>query len=77
VALARSAIDSVIFYGPATNVSATEAIAAGFDEAAISFADSMDDVKQFLRQARLGDAVLVKGSRSLELERALEMENVH
>jgi len=64
-ALAQAALDDVLFYGPAT-ISAREEAGLG------RMADSLDDVRLFLGGLKEGDAVLIKGSRALELERALE-----
>jgi UDP-N-acetylmuramyl pentapeptide synthase len=36
-------------------------------------AQSLDEIAQLISQAKAGDAILVKGSRSLELEKAVEM----
>ena len=62
--LARNGIDDVIFFGEPTEL-AQAARGAG------TIARSIDDVRMFLAQSQTGDAVLIKGSRALELERAL------
>jgi UDP-N-acetylmuramoyl-tripeptide--D-alanyl-D-alanine ligase len=64
-------IDEVLFYGePMATFAREEATAAGLESSAV--ATSIVDVAQFVRKAQPGDAVLIKGSRALELERALE-----
>ena len=72
--LAECVLDRVLFYGPATAAAATEAIANGMARSAISTAKSLEDVTAFLAEMQPGDAALVKGSRALELERALHRE---
>ncbi|MFI5386472.1 MAG: UDP-N-acetylmuramoyl-tripeptide--D-alanyl-D-alanine ligase [Fimbriimonadales bacterium] len=68
--LAKSGIDEVMFYAGATALSAEEARMHGL---VVREAASLEDVAAFLRAVNAGDAVLVKGSRSLELDRAVEM----
>jgi UDP-N-acetylmuramoyl-tripeptide--D-alanyl-D-alanine ligase len=71
VGKALGVIDAVIFYGePMTKFAREEALRAGLNDALV--AESIDDVRNFLRYVGEGDAVLIKGSRALELERALE-----
>ena len=71
-ALATSSIEEVILYGEATRDISDSAIRAGYPASAISTAQTISDVASFLRRLDTGDIVLIKGSRSLELERALE-----
>lgn len=66
--LAVSGIDEVIFYSGDTALSAEEARMRGM---VVHEASSLEDIAEFLRRVSRGDAVLVKGSRSLELERAV------
>ncbi|MDR3688599.1 MAG: UDP-N-acetylmuramoyl-tripeptide--D-alanyl-D-alanine ligase [Fimbriimonas sp.] len=70
-ALARSSIERVLFYGLATRGSQEEAVRLGMPEDRVEWTESIDDVRRFLSQLLPGDALLLKGSRSLELERAL------
>ena len=62
--LANNGIDDVIFFGEPMEL-AYAALGAG------TIARSIDDVRMFLAHSQTGDAVLIKGSRALELERAL------
>ncbi len=65
-ALGKSKVDSVLFYGEATKEAARS---SGLKN--VAFAASLADVTEFLRTVRAGDVVLIKGSRALELEKAL------
>jgi UDP-N-acetylmuramoyl-tripeptide--D-alanyl-D-alanine ligase len=65
-------IDRILFYGDAMADAWNEYVAAGGEPTRFSIAHSIDDVRRFLGEVEAGDAVLVKGSRALELERALE-----
>jgi UDP-N-acetylmuramoyl-tripeptide--D-alanyl-D-alanine ligase len=69
--LAEHKIEPVIFYGEPTEAAHDEALRAGISPGSLSVASSLDDVTEFLRGLQPGDAVLVKGSRALELEKAL------
>jgi UDP-N-acetylmuramoyl-tripeptide--D-alanyl-D-alanine ligase len=69
--LAGHSLDAVVFFGAPTRWTLEAAIAAGMAEAQLVFAESIEEVRQFVVDARPGDAVLIKGSRSLELERAV------
>lgn len=68
--LAAAGLDEVIFYGELTVLSYQEAKNRGL---VVHQAHTLDDVREFLRKAGDGDSVLVKGSRSLELEKAMEV----
>jgi UDP-N-acetylmuramoyl-tripeptide--D-alanyl-D-alanine ligase len=63
-ALSRFGVDDVIFFGEPMR-SAMSAYGSG------RFAEDIDEVRSFVEESLPGDVVLVKGSRSLELERAL------
>ena len=69
--LAESGIDEIELYGELTALTYQEAKNRGM---VVHQAGSIDEVRQFLERVEDGDAVLVKGSRSLELEKALEVE---
>ena len=71
--LGHANLDQVLFYGePMATFAREEAVRAGLPVEAAQIADSIDDVRDFLDQLKPGDAALVKGSRALALERALE-----
>lgn len=79
-ALANAKLDKVLFYGTPTLFSMEEFLKAGGDAAGMAMAESLNDVAEFLKQIGPGDIVLVKGSRGLELEKALKLlgvENWH
>jgi UDP-N-acetylmuramoyl-tripeptide--D-alanyl-D-alanine ligase len=67
-ALANHGLDRILFVGDLTKYCLEELD----DPASAMLARSPDDVRKFLSSAQPGDAVLVKGSRALELEKALE-----
>jgi len=77
ISLACSSIEHVLFYGSATAIAADVAIIKGMSANSISVTQSLEGVKAFLESAQPGDVVLIKGSRSLELERAVEMRGAH
>ena len=66
-ALARSSVDCILFYG---DEMAHAREAGNLTDAKI--ANDLNDVTTFIREMRPGDVVLIKGSRALELEKALE-----
>jgi len=67
-ALANSEIDASILVGEATRFIQMEMDPSKNNSRR---SEGIDDVRAFLDSARPGDAVLIKGSRALELERAL------
>jgi UDP-N-acetylmuramoyl-tripeptide--D-alanyl-D-alanine ligase len=71
-ALVRHPLDHVMLFGKPMAWAAEEAIQAGMSENRLQFAQTMEELRALVADARPGDAVLIKGSRSLELERALE-----
>jgi UDP-N-acetylmuramoyl-tripeptide--D-alanyl-D-alanine ligase len=73
-ALAESGIDRVLLFGEATQFAYDEAQRAGFAPNRMIQAQSLEDVRRFLVALEPGDVVLIKGSRSLELESALPAE---
>ena len=71
-ALARSGVGAAILYGPLMEDLKAGAVSAGMDLDKIVIAPTLDAVREMVRAVRPGDTVLVKASRALELERALE-----
>lgn len=71
-ALAAQGIDEVIFLGAPTAHAREAALAAGADPNRFTQGHSIEEVRTFILQAKPGDVVLIKGSRALELERALD-----
>jgi len=69
--VAKSGFDEVLFYGCDMGVAASSAIVEGMPCSRVHRGTAIIDVSAFLDKVRPGDAVLIKGSRSLELERAL------
>ncbi len=71
--IGKAHLDRVLFYGqPMAEFAREEAIRVGLRSEHARIATSIEDVKAFLAELTPGDAALVKGSRALELERALE-----
>lgn len=70
VALAEHHLDEVILVGSATEACKAECLAGGMSN--VRMAADQAEVTDFLRGIKPGDVVLVKGSRALELEKALE-----
>lgn len=70
-ALAHGRIDEAILVGEPTTFIRDEALREGMAAAKIRMASSLADVSAFLDEGNPEDAVLIKGSRALELERAL------
>lgn len=73
-ALANSSIDYVFLTGGPTGYIADEATMAGYPADQVEQDEALDigHVRRFLGSLRPGDVALVKGSRALGLERALE-----
>jgi UDP-N-acetylmuramoyl-tripeptide--D-alanyl-D-alanine ligase len=72
----RAIVDSgamrACFFGEATRSAMDECRIRGMREEALAFAEEIGDVRRFLETIRAGDTVLIKGSRAMGLERALE-----
>lgn len=71
-ALATSPLEAVLLIGEATEWTRSEAVRAGYPEDRIERVESLDEVREFLDQLEPGDVALLKASRALGLERALE-----
>jgi UDP-N-acetylmuramoyl-tripeptide--D-alanyl-D-alanine ligase len=70
-ALANYKMDAVVLLGEPTRFTAEAAIKAGLPDASVIKASCLEDVTEFLRNVEAEDTVLIKGSRALELEKAL------
>jgi UDP-N-acetylmuramoyl-tripeptide--D-alanyl-D-alanine ligase len=72
-ALVKANLYKVLFYGMPMTFARQELIRAGAPGDRLPFATSLKDVEEFLRiEMQPGDAVLIKGSRALELEKVLD-----
>ena len=71
-ALAEAPFDGIMLYGNETRFIHSEAIRAGYPEFRLAEAANLHDIAAFLNQLQPKDVALIKGSRALELERALE-----
>jgi UDP-N-acetylmuramoyl-tripeptide--D-alanyl-D-alanine ligase len=75
-AIANSKVRRACFFGEATEPARRECITVGIPESNLIQAVDIDQVRDFVNEAQKGDAILIKGSRAMELERALEREGV-
>ncbi|MBL8059380.1 MAG: UDP-N-acetylmuramoyl-tripeptide--D-alanyl-D-alanine ligase [Chthonomonas sp.] len=66
-----SPIDELVLYGEETRFIAEEAKQGGFAASRIKVATRIDEVRAIVASLFDGDLALIKGSRALELERAL------
>ncbi len=73
-AIASHDLDLVAFIGEPMEMARDEAVANGMSASKFFFAKDRAELRVFLDQVREGDAVLVKGSRALELERIFQPE---
>lgn len=73
-ALGVSSVDHAVLTGGPTRFIAEEAAKAGFPQEKVTAYESFDleNVRRFLATLRPGDVVLIKGSRALGMEGALE-----
>jgi len=70
--VAQAGLEAAILFGPPTQDTLEQAIQAGMDPDRIDRATTHDEIRTFLERVQPGDAVLIKGSRSLELERVIQ-----
>jgi UDP-N-acetylmuramoyl-tripeptide--D-alanyl-D-alanine ligase len=70
-ALAEHRIDEICFVGEPMAWARQECLRAGLSESSLVSAADHSEIRAFLTASAPGDAVLVKGSRALELEKAL------
>lgn len=76
-AIAECQLDGVLFFGEQASWAADEALAVGYPPNSVfARTNDLNDVRSFLSGLRAGDLVLVKGSRALELEKAVPGEGV-
>jgi len=71
-AAVQTGINELILIGEPTKWIAEAAENKGFPKDRIHHANSIQEVTAHIKNAKPGDAVLIKGSRALELERAVE-----
>lgn len=71
-AVASFAPLSTVFYGEPMRYALDEAIRQGYPSSSIVEATSIEQLRAIVLDLKRGDTVLIKGSRSLELERILE-----
>ena len=75
-AITRSEVSRACFLGEATRFAFDQCRIDGMREEQLVVAADIDAVRRFLDSAKPGDTVLIKGSRAVELERALEPSEV-
>jgi UDP-N-acetylmuramyl pentapeptide synthase len=68
--LSRSKVDRIFVFGDETQFIEQEFLRRGGDSSRFERISSLDELKSKLEFAKEGDTILVKGSRSLEMERA-------
>ncbi|MFY9235334.1 MAG: UDP-N-acetylmuramoyl-tripeptide--D-alanyl-D-alanine ligase [Fimbriimonadaceae bacterium] len=72
-ALVKANLHKILFYGMPTTFARQELVRAGAPQNRLLMATELKDVQEFLQvEVQPGDAVLIKGSRALELEKALD-----
>lgn len=71
-AVVAAGVRGAAFLGEGARWALEECLAAGADPRRFQMAEGIEGVRTFLSNARAGDTVLIKGSRALELERAVE-----
>ncbi|HZH99489.1 MAG TPA: UDP-N-acetylmuramoyl-tripeptide--D-alanyl-D-alanine ligase [Fimbriimonadaceae bacterium] len=71
-ALVEANLYKVMFYGMPMTFARRELVAAGARDERTPFATELQDITEFLRELDPGDLVLIKGSRALEIEKALQ-----
>ena len=70
-AIAKSNVKRACFFGDATRFALDECRINGMEDGNLVQATDIDDVRKVLDSAKPGDTILIKGSRAMELERAL------
>lgn len=69
--IAAAGPSRVCFLGDLTRFSVEEIRNAGYSDSQLVRAETIDEVRRFVEGAMPGDTVLLKGSRAMELERAV------
>lgn len=75
-AIVRAGVQRACFFGEATSAARQAGLDAGRLEEDFVMGEDIEAVRRFVSNARPGDTVLIKGSRAMALERALEPEEV-
>ncbi len=75
-ALGEAPVEAAMLVGDETRFVRSEAVRAGLAEDQIEQAASLEDVSRFLARLQPSDVALIKGSRALELEKALNFWEV-
>lgn len=70
--LSRAKVDRIIVFGEETEYIVSDYLRRGGDAAKVAKVESLDEIRQQLSGVASGDAILVKGSRALELEKVFE-----
>lgn len=71
-ALAATGVDAAVLFGESTRFILEDALSSGMPPERLKSAASLEEIADFLRTLATGDLALVKGSRALGLEQALE-----
>ena len=71
-AIARSNVRRACFFGPGAVLAREACLSEGLPAENFRIAEDIEAVQAFVASARAGDTLLIKGSRALELERALD-----
>jgi len=71
-AIAEAPFDGVILFGAETRFVHSEAVRAGYPDDRLIEASDIGEITAFLNQLSPHDVALIKGSRALELEKALD-----
>lgn len=75
-AIVRAGVKRACFFGEATLAARQAGLDAGRAEEDFVIGEDIEGVRRFVSSASPGDTVLIKGSRAMALERALESEGM-
>lgn len=73
LAIARMKLDEALFLGDAMNYALDEVRRAGYDESRARRVAFIHEISERLASLEPGDVVLIKGSRAMELEKAVDL----